>query len=85
MCLLCIALLCTHLHRLDVDGGVCVVMLCIHLSRFGVDGGGCLRRALCELATMPSLRLQGVVGEMIDMLLRYVPPTGCLCSYEDGQ
>lgn len=55
-----------------------VVIMFMHLSRIGVDGGECLRRALCELATMPSLRLQGVVGEMIDVLLRYVPPTGSL-------
>lgn len=35
-------------------------------------GGGCIRRSLCELATMPPLHLEGLVGEMVDVLLRYV-------------
>ncbi|KAK4312106.1 hypothetical protein Pmani_016460 [Petrolisthes manimaculis] len=42
------------------------------LKRLGVDGGGCVRRALCELATMPPLHPEGIVGEMIDIVLRHL-------------
>ncbi|KAK4304239.1 hypothetical protein Pmani_023808 [Petrolisthes manimaculis] len=42
------------------------------LSMFGIEGGGCIRRSLCELATMPPLHPEGLVGEMIDVLLRHV-------------
>ncbi|KAK4312105.1 hypothetical protein Pmani_016459 [Petrolisthes manimaculis] len=41
------------------------------LDMVGLDGGGCVRRALCELSTIPPLQPDGMVGEMIDIILRY--------------
>ncbi|KAK4329446.1 hypothetical protein Pmani_000203 [Petrolisthes manimaculis] len=41
------------------------------LNMLGLDGGGCVRRALCEMSTMPPLQPDGMVGEMIDIILRY--------------
>ncbi|KAK3873224.1 hypothetical protein Pcinc_021750 [Petrolisthes cinctipes] len=41
------------------------------LDMLGLDGGGCVRRALCELSTIPPLQPDGMVGEMVDIILRY--------------
>ncbi|XP_050702847.1 uncharacterized protein LOC126988562 [Eriocheir sinensis] len=40
------------------------------ITMFGVDGSGCVRRALCEVATLPPLRPQGIMGEMLDIFVR---------------
>ncbi|XP_063853629.1 uncharacterized protein LOC135096191 [Scylla paramamosain] len=40
------------------------------VSLFGINGHGCVRRALCEMATLPPLRPQGIVGEMLDIFMR---------------
>ncbi|KAK3860684.1 hypothetical protein Pcinc_033277 [Petrolisthes cinctipes] len=51
------------------------------LSMFGIEGGGCIRRSLCELATMPPLHPEGLVGEMIDVLLRHVSNTSSVNNF----
>ncbi|XP_042879277.1 uncharacterized protein LOC122257829 [Penaeus japonicus] len=40
------------------------------VSLLGVDGGACLRRAVCELASAPSIRPHGFIGEVIQIFVK---------------
>ncbi|XP_037791356.1 uncharacterized protein LOC119586697 [Penaeus monodon] len=40
------------------------------VSLLGVDGGACLRRAVCEVASAPSIRPHGFIGEVLQIFVR---------------
>ncbi|XP_042879267.1 uncharacterized protein LOC122257819 [Penaeus japonicus] len=39
-------------------------------SLLGLDGGACLRRAVCEVASAPSIRPHGFIGEVLQIFVR---------------
>ncbi|KAG7161218.1 uncharacterized protein LOC121875309 [Homarus americanus] len=58
--------------RWDDTVGTMMADLETLVSMLGVDGGGCVRKALCELAAMPPITPQGLTGEMMQLLVRYM-------------
>ncbi|KXJ77075.1 hypothetical protein RP20_CCG008362 [Aedes albopictus] len=42
-----------------------------HLKRTGLDGKKCLLRAICEAAETPLLEHNGIIGDVMHILLRY--------------
>lgn len=46
------------------------------VSMLGVDGSGCVRKALCEVAAMPSIVPEGLVGEMLQIFVKHLAQDG---------